>query len=179
MKKIISSGFVLFFSLYLIGYYGVLLFMEQQYAHQLEARIDNHLDELSGSLIIKVPLSLPYANSSVVYERTDGVIKVHDENYRAIKQRLYRDTLYVVCIKDRKDQKMKGVMDDFVSALAGTSGSTPLAMKIPNLLNKDYLPHQNDLVASHSGWSRLLEHHFPDPVYFSSTHTSLFRPPRG
>ena len=53
-------------------------------------------------ITVKIPISVPYASDSEEFERVDGLFEHKGEFYRLVKQRLFLDTLYVVCVKDQE-----------------------------------------------------------------------------
>lgn len=110
-----------------LGYHALL---ESQYASvQRETRISLQNDEISNAqlLTFKVPLNVPYASDAEEYTSVEGEFQHEGEFYQLIKQKRYKDTLYIVCYRDVKATEHHRQLADYVKTFtdqpAGAKGS--------------------------------------------------------
>ena len=140
MKRIITSVLLLVFLNYLAGYYVIFWVLRNQADTRMTERLDADDYSDNETITFKFPFTLPYYNDSKDYERMEGEFQFHGEYYKLVKQKLERDTLYIVCIKDYNQKRITGMANDFVkqtndmTANAGT-------MKIIGSFSKDYQPN--------------------------------------
>jgi hypothetical protein len=129
------------------------------------------------SIIIKIPLSLPYASDSKDFERVDGEFEHQGEFYRLVKQRLSQDTLFIVCIKDHKRKRISETETTLAKSLTeGTSSDHSGARSAPTFI-KDYLANIFSIDTVSLGWACDRVNASPLTVFNSSFHSSIFLPP--
>src|SRR5207302_5128451 len=97
---------LLLFLLNTVGFYGIFLGMQLRYAREANKQLDEDQYSASDAMTFKVPLSVPYAADNQEYDRVTGEFEHRGEVYRLVKQKLYHDTLYIVCVKDRESKKI-------------------------------------------------------------------------
>ncbi len=82
--------------------------MQQEATRQMEARLDHRQYDASQLISIKVPLThLSYYNHSVDFERVDGEIELNGIPYQYVKQRIYNDSLELLCIPNQLALKLR------------------------------------------------------------------------
>jgi hypothetical protein len=134
-----------------MGFYGVLIGLKYQNDALMIQQLDYENLEGLETVTIKIPLTLPYANSKDEFERIDGKYEHHGEYFRLVKQKLFRDTLTIVCVKDQHEKIIEGAMKNYVKTFS-QHHSTTQSNKFNNSLIKDYLFQSFGLINSASGW---------------------------
>lgn len=61
---------------------------------------------------MRIPLALPYHSNHANYERVNGVFEYEGAMYRLVKQKLYNDTLYVICSRDELGKQIKDAIQE-------------------------------------------------------------------
>jgi hypothetical protein len=116
----VKRGFTLFllalFLLNVLGYYGVLVGLQIKNAQNLSAQFDEDDYAREHEVTIKVPLAIPYQSDSREYVRVNGEFEHEGDVYKMVKQRLQRDTLYIVCVKDNTSKKINQALKDYVKS---------------------------------------------------------------
>ncbi len=129
MKRLVSIGLLLVFLFNVIGYRVFFYYLEKAADQRIEARIAS-LAEADQSLItVKIPIRLPYQTDWKDFERAEGEVTVNGSVYRYVKQRVYRDTLILMCINDHdKSRLIRGTADYFqkVNDLAAENNKKPV-----------------------------------------------------
>jgi hypothetical protein len=124
----------------LVGGYTMFIHMERDNSRKLSAQLDN--DEYAGreAITIKIPYSLPYSNHPEHYERVDGSFEHDGQIYRLVKQKLFNDTLYVVCVKDAKGTEIRNDFKGYVSTFTNHASDSKSESKSLLQLTKDFEP---------------------------------------
>jgi hypothetical protein len=113
-------------------------------------------------ITIKIPFNLPYQSENNSFERTDGSFQYDGEFYKMVKQKVEHDTLYVLCIKDKREQKLFNFMADIVKMSSDLPISS--ALKHLNSFTKDYINSLPVIIFSQQGWLASFDytpHDFP------------------
>jgi len=110
-KRTLGGLLVVLMLLNVAGYYSMLLFMRSQAAVALSQRLQATPHERGGTFVIKLRLANPYLSSANAYEAVSGDFTYQGNVYQMLRQRVYNDTLYVVCMHDeratRANEKVK------------------------------------------------------------------------
>jgi hypothetical protein len=136
MRKSVSLIFLVLFLANIIGYYGLLMIAKKQIENRIVQGIERNADEITGNLIVRIPLTLPYpiANSGD-FVRIKGELTYGNARYRMIKQRVYMDTLQVVCIRVRKMEVIHDAIADYVKSFSDSPQQTKSGLKITSIKN--------------------------------------------
>lgn len=96
----------------LAGYY--VLFVVRQYQAKMEMRayLDKNEIDSPKDLVLKVPLTLPYQMNRIDYEVASGSLTHQGKTYQRVRQMMLRDTLYVYCIEDTKQNALQDELAD-------------------------------------------------------------------
>jgi hypothetical protein len=107
MKKTIAMAMLLLFLFNLGGYYMVFSVLKLQAGQELSHNLDlqNVIDE--ESVVVKVPLHLPYPINSTGFERVKGTIKSGGRYFQMLKQKIENDTLTLVLVQDKKSNQIE------------------------------------------------------------------------
>ncbi len=174
MKRFLSAVCILLIVFNSIEYYALGLLAQKQLTEQVLQKIETNSNELGGSLILAIPLEMPYLSDSREYTSVAGEFAYEGELYRMVKQKFYRDMLYVVCIKDDQSTKVHSAIADYSKLFSGErSGRTNSSIKMFNSLSKDYIskshkvkhPSSISIRISTPEFSNLYGYHFTSSVF--------------
>lgn len=153
VKKLVTYSLMGLILLNTVGFYGIFLGLQVKYAMDANDNLDKELVSMADMVTFKVPLTVPYATDQVEYDRVSGEFEHQNEVYRLYQQRLYKDTLFIVCYKDAQSKKINQALSDYVKTFADKPQSAkPLAAKEAPSLIKDYLQTGISIESEHFGW---------------------------
>jgi len=160
-----------------VGYYFVYLGLREQAKTEMLSRLDARDYSKAETVTLKIPFSLPYWMDSKDYERVDGEFQHDGEFYKLVEQKLERDTLFVVCIKDAHEKKLFDTMSDYVKLANDLPTSSHQTLKLLSGLMKDYVSGGLQLEMTLSqGWTQ--EQAYAEPSFSLLSQTSpVFSPP--
>jgi len=107
---------------------------------EMNQRLDDENYKADETVTIKIPLTVPYNIFGQDYERMTGSFEHHGEFFTLVKQKLEKDTLYIVCIKDHKEKQLHAAMTDFIKLSTDIPTSSQQTLKLLSALIKDYIP---------------------------------------
>ncbi len=128
--------------------FGILLYQAGGFALQYLSEgntvaIDPETEE---TVIVKIPINLPYQTDWVSSEEVEGSVRQGDEFYEMKERKVENDTLVTVMVKDRNARENFFDLAQQVNEhLTDEPGSTPAKSKLINTLIKEYC-------AQSSGW---------------------------
>ncbi|MGC3943745.1 MAG: hypothetical protein QM762_04255 [Chryseolinea sp.] len=122
----------------LVGGYWIFYALQQESRESLAAELD--LDRYAGSdaILIKLPLTDPVSDKEN-YERVDGEFEYNGTVYRMVKQKFYKDTVYIVCYKDDRTIAVKDAFHDYAKSMSDTPSGKKSEGKFDSQFIKDYL----------------------------------------
>lgn len=128
------------------------------------------------TVTLKIPFTLPYWGDSRDYERVNGEFQYQGEFYQLVEQKLEKDTLYVVCIRDDREKKLHEVMTDYVKLANDLPTNSQKALKLLSSLMKDYVKSVPTEISMSQGWFRKFT--FVEPSFELTTLSSpVYSPP--
>ena len=65
---------------------------------RLESKLDDGRFNDADLVALKIPLNLPYNNNWAEFERVNGEITIGNITYKYVKQKVFNDTLILLCI---------------------------------------------------------------------------------
>lgn len=178
MKKAIAIFLVLLLLFNALGFVGLFMGLRYKTSLDLVQRLDNLDYSEDETITLSMPISIPYHMDSEEYERVDGEIEHEGEFYRLIKQKLVKDTLYIVCIKDSKSKRIKQAFADYVKSFTDKPSNT--SHPTTNILStfiKDYIPQVFQVESSSNGWTQEVSVSSNPVVLLSSFSASIVHPP--
>ena len=176
MKRLVAIVILNVFLLNVLGYYGVLVSLKKSAAQNLTEKLDSDMYDLGSTVTFKVALTVPYAVDSETYERVNGEFEKDGIVYRMVKQRLYHDTLYIVCIKDDMASKINRALAEFVQSFAGQADDGQQTAASPGLI-KDYVNTTIALTPFIGGWEIEVARTSAPQYFFDSYFASIVHPP--
>ncbi len=96
------------------------------------------------TITFKFPFALPYYQDWNSFERVNGSFQYKGEYYKFVKQKLERDTLYIVCIRDPDVNRISGLVKDFVKQTNDLTANSK-TIKIMGNFSKDYHVTRNTI----------------------------------
>lgn len=140
MKKGLSTILLIIFLFNVGGYYIVYWGLRYNTDQQLASRLDANLYDPEETILLKIPVTLPYPIESNGFQRVDGSFEHNGEFFKLIKNKLQDDTLYVVCIRDHETRRLVKTMKDYVSLTQGLAdqNSSQKTLHFLSKLAKDY-----------------------------------------
>jgi hypothetical protein len=165
VRRIISIFFLFLFLFNVGGYYLVFLGMKTKAKKELLARLDANDYTADETLVLSVPLSMPYPIHSAGYERVEGDFEQQGRAYKLVKQKIENDTLFIVCIRDDKSTKIINAFQDF----SKVANNLPVASKEAlNFLAKLYTDYNTSEFVFHYKSRYLFEQ-----TYYAQSSPSL------
>ena len=97
----------------LCGYQWLIAGLQKQHDTKLTAQLDNDRYRNEDLISIKTPLSMPYYNRTLDFERVDGAIQIDGVEYRYVKRRIINDSLELLCLPNTVKQKLQTAKSDY------------------------------------------------------------------
>jgi hypothetical protein len=170
MKKILA---IMLFSVLLYQAGGFAL---QYLSEGNSVAIDPETEE---TVVVKIPINLPYQTDWVSSEEVEGSVRQGDEFYEMKERKVENDTLVTVMVKDRNARENFFDLAEKVNEhLTDEPGSTPAKTKLINTLVKEYCAQSSGWVFYILEWPTSSEaiNHLILPTQDVSS--ALFSPPR-
>lgn len=154
LRKTLSILLLAVFAFNAVGYYSIYLIAKYHHDRAFSARLD--LDEYAGSesIIVKIPFSLPAQPNFNGYERVNSEFVCNGEVYKMIKQKVVRDTLYVVMVKDRQQESMRQALAQFTEGQHSSKSES--RSSVIDTFSKDYISGRCQIIHQATGWSQPL-----------------------
>ena len=160
-----------------MGYYGVFLGLQYKNGKDMIKRIDAEKYSVSETVTIKIPIAIPYAVDSENFERVDGQFEHKGEFYRLVKQKLAKDTLYIVCIRDHENKRIDEAISSFVKTFTDKPADQHSGAKVVVSFIKDYIHPSFSVQHLSLGWATdVVKESFWNDLE-SSFHPSIIHPP--
>lgn len=132
-----------------------LVFYGLQY--RADVKMDNRLEKehytKDETITLKIPISLPYQFQTKGFKRISGNFEHEGEFYNLIKQKLERDTLYVICIRNSHKTAISKKRTNFEKALNNWATSSNKTYKLLHTFIKDYVSNSPMKVNGGGGWT--------------------------
>lgn len=177
LVRLISIALLTLFLFNMIGYYGVYVALRAKVNSELREKLDADNFDESETIVIKVPLSLPYQTDWTSFQRVDGDFERDGKFYNLVKQKIERDTLTIIAVRDHEEATLFESLVEFVQSNTDNPISKNTGKLIENFA-KDFLCSSSGLTTASIGW--IAEPAFVVPHYsvihsFQKVHTP---PPR-
>lgn len=176
VRRLVAIVTLFVFLLNVLGYYGVLVGLKKDSTREVSKRLDSEMYDLGAKVTFRIPLTVPYGVDSRNYEPVKGQFEKDGEVYHLVKQRLYKDTLYIECIKDDKTTGINNTLADLVQSFAGHQDDGNQASMVPTLM-KDYLSTQVAITPAIDGWEQEFVPQAALPTFADSFFVSIIHPP--
>lgn len=137
--------------------------LRYQAKSEMMTRLETRDYSADETITLKIPFSLPYWMDSKDYERVDGEFQYQGEFYKLVEQKLEKDTLYVVCIRDIGEKRLFNAMSDYVKLSNDLPSSSQQALKLLGSLMKEFVKSIQTEITLSQGWSQ--EYSFAEPFF--------------
>jgi hypothetical protein len=138
-------------------------------------------DEFVGSeaITFRIPLSVPYHIDNNEYERVQGQFEKGGEVYQLVKQKMLRDTLYIVCVKDDKSKKINQELTDYVKTFSDNHDSSKHSntKKVVSPIS-EYTLTSISVTSQYNGWIKSIEFNEFKNVESTGATVDIVCPPR-
>jgi len=138
LKRFLSIVFLVLFLFNLGGYYIVFWGMENQARKDLLQRLDASDYSEKDLMVLTIPMSLPYPMIQNTYERVNGEFIHGGKTYKLVKQKIENDTVFIVCIHDKKASKIASALSDYSKIANDVPTDSQQALNLLAKLYKDY-----------------------------------------
>jgi hypothetical protein len=179
LKKIISICLILLLLFNALGFYGLLQGLRYKTALDLVKRLDNHRYSEDETILLKIPVAVPYQIDSEDYERVDGEFEHEGEFYRLVKQKYQNDTLFMVCIKDHTTKRIEQAVADYVKTFTDKPVDAKHNGKVTSIFIKDFLPSHITIKSISTGWDSEVAFNIKTPCLTDRDQSIISPPPRG
>ncbi|MBK8291209.1 MAG: hypothetical protein IPK96_09945 [Flammeovirgaceae bacterium] len=179
MKRGLTLFLLALFMLNVLGYYGVLVGLQIKNAQNLSAQFDEDGYAREHEVTIKVPITVPYQSDSREYVRVNGEFEHEGDVYKMVKQRLQRDTLYIVCVKDNTSKKINQALKDYVKSYTDKPLNQKGNTKTTQNFIKDFISTATVLYSSNDGWYNTISECYWVDSYRSLSVKHTSPPPQG
>jgi len=177
LKKLTSIFFALLVLFNALGFYGLLVGLQYKKGLDLVQRLDNEQYKETETVTFRFPLALPYHIDKKVFERVDGEIEHQGEFYRLVKQKLERDTLYIVCIKDNDSKRIRHALTDYVKTFTDKPTNAKQNAKFLSGFIKEFLPTSISITSASSGWNHAVALSTDNLIDANGLSLSVISPP--
>ncbi len=145
------------------GYRLLTTYMETRANRQLEAQLDQDQYDESQLISIRIPATnLAYYNNSLQYERVHGEIDIRGIRYEYCKQRIYNDSIELLCIPNRAVMKLQTARDNFFQLMndlsQNSAGKNHRSHLNKHFSGDDYTPHCTQSINHPSVTSSTISH---------------------
>ena len=117
-----TAAFIFLALAYLVnvfGYAGFFFGWEALNTGEVHSELDSDIYAGSETIILRIPLALPYYSNHSNYERANGVFEYEGAIYRLVKQKLYNDTLYMICSKHKAGKYIMDAIQELAYSMHG------------------------------------------------------------
>ncbi len=133
------------------GYYIVFWVLQHQNKVKIASIIDSGSYVEEETIEFKVPMTLPYS-SPWDFERISGRFEYNGEFYELVKQKLEKDTLHVVCLKNLDKKRLVSTMNDYVKLSNDLPGAEQKAYNLLGKLLKEYKTESRTTFIEATSW---------------------------
>lgn len=112
--------------------------MEKQANHKLLERLEANQYSDQETVVLTIPLTMPYPVYQNGYERVHGEFEYQGAQYTLVKQKLENDTLFIVCIRNEESKKISAVLADFSKLTNNLPAGSKQALNLLSKLFKDF-----------------------------------------
>lgn len=178
MRRLYSYLFLILMLLNTIGYYEVLRVIERRHVAKAISMIVKNETEISGNLLLKIPMCPGDRADDLEYQRAVGEVTVDSQVYHYIKQKVHDDTLYIMCLSDAKATQVRNTISDYSRSFTDKDQKSNSSNKsLINSLTKFYTILGLESTITKTGWISKLNLTAFNNLYAFSSYATIFRPP--
>ncbi|MEO5978683.1 MAG: hypothetical protein ABIS36_16330 [Chryseolinea sp.] len=152
MKKLSAILLLTMLLMNIMGYYIVFMGMQHNNDVSVAKRLDLEQYDESQTVLIKLPIAVPYLSDNQEFQRVDGLFEHNGEFYRLVKQKYTQDTLVVVCVKDNENKRIHEALTDYVKTFTDKTSDHQSQGKLSVSFIKDYITQTFEIKSATNGW---------------------------
>ena len=161
-----------------VGYYSFLIAIRDLTLDNSSERLHSSMNERGGNLILKMPLSLPYNPGADEYQTASGNFTFEGQIYQRVMQKIYRDTLYIVCVHDQKSTDVNNKIVEYTKSFTGDESEPVAGVILIGSFSKYFVTTLHAIQSHDGGWFRTLEHKEDVEDHHLHLPFFIFHPPR-
>ena len=143
----------------MLGYYAVFYVQQKIIKQEIVQVIEKEALSDKDLIVFSIPITLPY-QSDRDYERVEGDFEYEGRYYEMVKKRLKNDTLYVYCINNLAQERLKANLSKHtaahISSLAGSENRSTTEKIIKQAI-KDYFSKASEMLAAKPHYVAFIE----------------------
>lgn len=124
MKKLTAIFLLSAFVINLVGYHLWYHFELKASDKKIEAVLNNEEYADADLISIRIPLSLPYNNSSAGYERISGEVSYKGKIFKYVKRKIENGDFVLLCLPDYNKMQLEQEKNDVVKDSLDQTGNT-------------------------------------------------------
>lgn len=160
------------------GYYIVFWGLRYQENRRTTAQLDARLYSDEETILLKIPLHLPYSANRAEYKDVRGDFEHKNQFYKLVKQKLENDTLYIVCFKDHQAKHLSNTMIRYANTSNDFPSQSKQSQNLLSKLLKEYNPFHEPEMIETVGWCVAFFYAHPSICFSSCAQTILGPPPK-
>ncbi|NIJ55687.1 hypothetical protein [Dyadobacter arcticus] len=180
MRRILSISLLGLLLYNMVGY-SIVYLSEETQTISARGRDLVHQSIVSGDIVIKVPVAVPYQNNWDAPEPVQGQIEHEGQFYQMKSQQLINDTLYVQCAVDQNARdrfsELVSRINDQVTGQSSDSQKGHHSHILKNFL-KEYMNQGRKHIFYVLEWTPAQRAYYPTAIsFFPERHSKIPSPP--
>ncbi len=160
------------------GYYLVFWGIMYQTDKETWSRLEAEQYDQKESLTIKIPLALPYSLNEGVYENINGNFEQDGKFYKGIKQKLERDTLFILCIEDSEKAHLANTLADYQRVSSDLPSQSKQGQQLLSKVLNEYESFRQIEIIHYTGWEEIIPYSHSSLQLISSVRSVQYLPPK-
>lgn len=152
MKRIFIILLTALFLFNVGGYYLLLMGLRHHSNQELTARLDANRYSKEETIELKIPVTLPYPLQQQGFQRVDGKFEHQGQFYKFVKQKLEKDTLYIICIRNDDEKSLVTAFRNYVKLTVDVPATSKKSASLLFKFIKDYESAGDNTLIHHDGW---------------------------
>jgi len=151
LKKLSGIALIVLLLMNSMGYFALFYGVQVRSDKKITSQLNEESYDQAHTIVIKVPLSIPYLMDQTEFQRVDGEFQHEGKQYRMVKQKYAMDTLTIVCLRDTNAERIQTALTDYVKTFADNPQGSQSNSKVYSFI-KDYVPNTFSIVNKLKGW---------------------------
>jgi hypothetical protein len=178
VRRLFATLMLVLFLLNVLGYYGIMEGFKAKSTIEWASQAGDAEQGIGEQVTFKIPLTVPYGTDSREYQTINGHFEFGGEVYQLVKQKLLRDTLYVVGVKDETSSMWGRAIADYVMTFSDTADdSVPQSTTVQTGFIKDFISASISVNRGSDGWTNVFVPASRAPQFIDSFFVSFVHPP--
>jgi hypothetical protein len=113
VKRLAAILFICIVVFNLFGYYLLVTYLQAQQDHRLIIQLDKNTYQEKDLVYIKIPVHLPYYNTTNKFEKVTGSVEHNGIQYNYVKRRILNDTIELACLPNFDNVKFESLKNSY------------------------------------------------------------------